>query len=43
MSTKNIKKIETARKENDELLKNNIDEFKAEESSSIDMKNSALN
>ena len=36
-------KFDTAKKENLEWLKNNFDEFKAEASSSIDMKYYALN
>ena len=43
MSINNINKIETAKEENEELLKNNIDKFKTEESSYIDIRFSVIN
>ena len=43
MSTNNIIKFDTARKENEELLKKNFDKFKAEASRSIDTKDDDIN
>ena len=43
MSFNNIIKCDTARRETEELLKNNFDEIKSKASSSIDMKAPALN
>ena len=43
VSINNIIKFQIARKENENLLKNNIDKFKAEASRSIDMKASYIN
>ena len=43
MSFNIIIKFDTARRETEELLKNNFDEIKAKSSSSIDMKAPALN